>query len=39
MAENLKPSEISEILLNQLKDIRQTVGMQTGSGLLSGLAE
>ena len=28
MAENLKPSEISEILLNQLKDIRQTVGLE-----------
>jgi len=28
MAENLKPSEISEILLNQLKDIRETVGLE-----------
>ena len=28
MAENLKASEISEILLNQLKDIRQTVGLE-----------
>ena len=28
MAENLKASEISEILLNQLKDIRETVGLE-----------
>ena len=28
MAENLKASEISEILLNQLKDIHETVGME-----------
>ena len=28
MAENLKASEISEILLNQLKDIRATVGLE-----------
>ena len=28
MAENLKASEISEILLNQLKDIHETVGLE-----------
>ena len=34
MAENLKASEISEILLNQLKDIRQTVGLEEISKVL-----
>ena len=28
MAQNLKASEISEVLLNQLKDIKETIGLE-----------